>query len=80
MKEKDELFKLLFRRIFYGGSYYDGLKVGKPEEYDLDILFFLPKLTKPQLTTGSLPGYLKVQLRDLEAILQQKETYAKYYL
>ncbi|KAF4528482.1 hypothetical protein B566_EDAN013029 [Ephemera danica] len=33
--QKDPLFKALFTEIFYTGSYYDGVKIGKPDEFDL---------------------------------------------
>jgi len=42
MKEEDVLFKRIYSRICGAGSYYDGLKVGKPEEFDMDIVIRLP--------------------------------------
>jgi hypothetical protein len=42
MKEQDALFKRVYSRICGAGSYYDGLKVGKPEEFDMDIVIRLP--------------------------------------
>jgi cyclic GMP-AMP synthase len=42
MKKEDVLFKAMYRRISGAGSYYDGLKVGKPEEFDMDIVIHLP--------------------------------------
>ena len=38
MKRCDQLFDVLFKDIYYGGSYYDGLKIGKPNEYDLNFV------------------------------------------
>ena len=38
MKESDELFNALFREIYFSGSYYDGLKIGKPDEFDLNLV------------------------------------------
>jgi len=42
MKKEDVLFNKIYRRICGAGSYYDGLKVGKPEEFDMDIVVRLP--------------------------------------
>ena len=38
MKESDELFNVLYREIYFSGSYYDGLKIGKPDEFDLNLV------------------------------------------
>ena len=41
---KSENFKEFFREIYYGGSYYDGLKVKSTDfEFDLNIVFQNPK-------------------------------------
>ncbi|XP_066146340.1 cyclic GMP-AMP synthase-like receptor [Euwallacea fornicatus] len=42
--KKDTLFKTLFEKTFYGGSVYDGLKIEKPNEFDMDLLLVLPKV------------------------------------
>jgi cyclic GMP-AMP synthase len=42
MKDEDVLFSRIYSRICGAGSYYDGLKVGKPEEFDMDIVIRLP--------------------------------------
>jgi cyclic GMP-AMP synthase len=42
MKKEDVLFNKIYSRICGAGSYYDGLKVGKPEEFDMDIVIRLP--------------------------------------
>ena len=38
MKTSCELFNALFREIYFSGSYYDGLKIGKPDEFDLNLV------------------------------------------
>lgn len=43
MKKKDSLFEKLYEETFYGGSYFDDLKVGEPDEFDLDLMLVLPK-------------------------------------
>lgn len=42
MKNKDDLFKTIYKRIMFTGSFYKGTKVGKPEEFDLDLILKLP--------------------------------------
>ena len=45
-KEKSTDFKELYRETYYGGSYYDKLKVNSTDfEYDLNIVFKIPKQT-----------------------------------
>lgn len=73
MKQQSQLFDLMYNRIFYGGSFYDGLKVGKPEEYDLDLLLSLPKIANPQMIESDLPGYVHLQLPDIDKLRKQPE-------
>ena len=43
-KDKSEDFSELYREIYYGGSYYDKLKVKSTDyEYDLNVVFKQPK-------------------------------------
>ncbi|EFA01049.1 cyclic GMP-AMP synthase-like receptor [Tribolium castaneum] len=73
MKTQDPLFKALFRRVFYGGSFYDGLKVGKPEEFDLDILLHIPIYAQPVLNESNVPGFVWLKLNNLDGWLRQPE-------
>lgn len=73
MKQQSNLFALLYTKIYYGGSFYDGLKVGKPEEYDLDLLMSLPKFANPLFIESDAPGYVYVQLPLLEKLKKQPE-------
>ncbi|KAF2897521.1 hypothetical protein ILUMI_08659, partial [Ignelater luminosus] len=66
MKKVDTLFKTCFTTVFYGGSFYEGLKVGKPDEFDLDFLLKLPKNTQPSLDISNIPGFVQVQLQNFE--------------
>ncbi|KAG5896339.1 hypothetical protein JTB14_005820 [Gonioctena quinquepunctata] len=61
---KVPLFSKLFRTIFYGGSYYDGLKVGHPDEYDLDLLLAFPKSYQAKVARSTKPGYVHATLGD----------------
>ena len=40
--EMRELSKAIFQRIYYSGSFYDGLRVGEATEFDLNVVFDLP--------------------------------------
>ncbi|XP_066151130.1 cyclic GMP-AMP synthase-like receptor isoform X2 [Euwallacea fornicatus] len=71
MKHHSALFSALFKAKYHGGSYYDRLKVGRPNEYDLDIILTLPKMVNPVLICGDSPGFVQVKLENLENILQK---------
>lgn len=78
MKEKDVLFKRLFKKIYCGGSFYDGLKITNPEEYDYDLLLELPKLTTPLISTSSgHPGFVQIFVKNMEHFNNQEPTIAK---
>lgn len=42
MEELDDLFGNLYSKIHHAGSYYDGLRIVKPTEFDLDIMLKMP--------------------------------------
>lgn len=73
MKLQNPMFNLMYTNILYGGSYYDGLKVGKPEEYDLDFVMSLPKVANPQFIESDVAGYVHIQLPLLEKLKKQPE-------
>lgn len=58
MKQKSVLFKTLYKSKYYGGSYYDNLKVGPPNEYDLDLVLRLP-----------VGFFLKIRLTDFWLVI-----------
>ena len=40
MRETSKTFNALYSKIYYGGSFFDGLKVGSTDqEFDLNIIF-----------------------------------------
>lgn len=73
MQERDILFKKMFSTFFYGGSFFDGLRVGHAEEFDLDLLLKLPAYAKPTITIGNIPGFVNVQLLDYDKWIKQPE-------
>lgn len=78
MKKKDILFNSLFETIFYGGSFYDGVRVGHPEEFDLDLLFTLPTNIDALLTITNINGFLEIQLKDIESFEKNGSNNGKY--
>lgn len=78
MRQNNSLFNELFQNKFYGGSFYDNLKVGKPNEYDLDCLLVLPKLLEPVVAVTNQPGFVSIVLKNIDALDKQKEETAKY--
>lgn len=68
MKDADVLFKKMYDKIFYGGSYYDKLKVGKPEEFDLDFLLNFPIIAKPTIEVSDRPGFVNVVINNHDSI------------
>ena len=42
MEELDDLFGNLYSKIHHAGSYYDGLRIVEPTEFDLDIMLKMP--------------------------------------
>lgn len=59
MKDLDSLFKTIYEQPFFGGSFYDDLKVGKPDEFDLDLLMVVPKLC--QMHNSKICGCISVK-------------------
>lgn len=42
MQSVNPLFKLMYNRIFFTGSYYDGLRVKNATEFDLNLIIVPP--------------------------------------
>lgn len=78
MQKVDNLFKEMFSTVFYGGSFYDGLRVGTPDEFDLDLLLTLPKLVEPELILCNIPGYLQLKLNNYPALQKDKSMANRY--
>ncbi|XP_034255077.1 uncharacterized protein LOC117653494 [Thrips palmi] len=60
MKNSNPLFSTLYQREHFAGSYADGLKIGKPTEYDMNLIIKLPvDYTKLQFEPGT-PSFVKI--------------------
>ncbi|CAG9772613.1 unnamed protein product [Ceutorhynchus assimilis] len=44
MKALDPLFEIIYQKPFFGGSFYDDLKVGKPDEFKIDLVMVFSKI------------------------------------
>ncbi|XP_051162498.1 cyclic GMP-AMP synthase-like receptor [Leptopilina boulardi] len=78
MRRNDPFFNKFFNSILHGGSYYKGTKVGKPNEYDLNMIILLPwrQDTLNFETPEKKPGYIKIQLTK-DSKLQDWKNYEK---
>lgn len=73
MVDCDPFFKKLYTCIFYGGSFYDGIRVGHAEEFDLDLLMHLPSSAGPTISVSNGNGFLHIQLTNLQKYLTLEE-------
>ncbi|XP_018566081.1 cyclic GMP-AMP synthase-like [Anoplophora glabripennis] len=64
MRQTDQLFDQLYKKNFYGGSYYDGLKVGSPDEYDIDLLLKFPPTCGIEIRIGEIPGFVNMYMHN----------------
>lgn len=74
MKAADTLFETMYERKFYGGSYYDGLKVSKPEEYDLDLVLNLPAIIEPIVEVSNKHGFVHVRIQEFNKMVNRPES------
>ncbi|XP_075526062.1 cyclic GMP-AMP synthase-like receptor isoform X3 [Dermacentor variabilis] len=42
MKKEDRLFALIFKRLYYTGSSYEGLRIRQADEFDINLVMKLP--------------------------------------
>ncbi|XP_044272464.1 uncharacterized protein LOC123016253 [Tribolium madens] len=78
LRSKSVLFDNLYQDISYVSSFYDGLKIGSPNEYDLDCNLRFPKVVGAMIEESDKPGYVHVVLRNLEALQKNETEGAKY--
>uniref|UniRef100_A0A0A9YIZ2 Protein MB21D1 n=1 Tax=Lygus hesperus TaxID=30085 RepID=A0A0A9YIZ2_LYGHE len=58
--KKDETFCKVFNGIRHVGSYYDGLRVTAPTEFDINIVLKFPFHKKCKVERSGLPGFVQV--------------------
>ncbi|CAL7936082.1 unnamed protein product [Xylocopa violacea] len=64
MKSKDTLFAKTYKHITYCGSFYKGTKVGKPNEFDLNIVFNLPINYSSIDFSSTRPAFVKLNVNN----------------
>ncbi|XP_031826485.1 cGAS-like receptor 1 isoform X2 [Nomia melanderi] len=64
MKEIDDLFAISYKKIIFCGSFYKNTKVGKPNEFDLNVVLSLPIHPNRINLCSTQPGYVKIQITD----------------
>lgn len=73
MKQEDPLFKVMYQRIYYTGSFYDGLRVGDATEFDLDLVLNLDVLKQAlsfDWARPVKPGFVRFRLdKDIAAVV-----------
>ena len=78
MCQVDPLFNAIFQRVYHTGSFYDGLKVGEPEEYDLNLVLE-PKLPKGtfEIVQDSTchPGFMFFQIDNPKKIIPREHRF-----
>ncbi|XP_076321949.1 cyclic GMP-AMP synthase-like receptor isoform X2 [Tachypleus tridentatus] len=67
MKEQDPLFNELYQKIFFTGSYYEGLRVSNPSEFDMNLVLKFPiKSEDREIETGNNvnpPSFARFRLK-----------------
>lgn len=80
LEKQDDLFKILNRGVYHSGSFYDGLRVGNPNEFDLNILLKLP-INSVDLNFDAKkarPGFVRLSFeKDPSFLIDQKHAMAK---
>ena len=85
MKQSDPLFNVLYREIYFSGSYYDDLKIGKPDEFDLNfVIDKSPFKDVTKLVEGSAGDKFNVEILHpeknlpLHNVLHRKEVMTRF--
>ena len=68
MNAESPAFKSLYVDLFGGGSGYEGLKITKPDEFDIDILMRIPEPAEAVLLENNIPGYVNLKLEHFQRL------------
>lgn len=66
LRERNTLFNSMFRTFELGGSYADGLKVAKPDEFDTDVILKLPGSAIRITKCPSKKDFVQIQILNKE--------------
>ncbi|XP_042142896.1 uncharacterized protein LOC120836107 [Ixodes scapularis] len=78
MKRKDPLFHLLFKRLEFSGSYYDGLRIKKADEFDIDLVLNLPFEKDEFTASDGCPGHVGYEVSPAAVDRLHREGDAKW--
>lgn len=62
MKKADTLFNNLYQKEHFAGSYADKLKIGKPTEYDMNLIIKLPVSPDNLEFEDAAPSFIKIKV------------------
>ncbi|KAK7873057.1 hypothetical protein R5R35_000342 [Gryllus longicercus] len=68
----DETFKCLYRNMGYTGSSYENLKISKPNEFDINLMFVWPTDACQVIYDTKQPGYVKLKINLENPALKKK--------
>lgn len=69
MRARDPLFEQLFGQLHYMGSFYEGLRIKEPNEFDLNVELRLPNACRAGVTCENCPpGFLKIKCDSREHV------------
>ncbi|GAB0099707.1 hypothetical protein DMENIID0001_155940 [Sergentomyia squamirostris] len=77
VKKMSPLLNKMYKGFEFAGSYRDGLKVYKPDEYDLNIKLKLPLDVDDRVTIdgNSKPGFVRINIEKLLEVLPKFSGY-----
>ncbi|XP_075526061.1 cyclic GMP-AMP synthase-like receptor isoform X2 [Dermacentor variabilis] len=62
MKKEDRLFALIFKRLYYTGSSYEGLRIRQADEFDINLVMKLPVQECDFKLVAETPGHVSYTL------------------
>ncbi|GFQ91832.1 cyclic GMP-AMP synthase [Trichonephila clavata] len=69
MKIRDDIFKLLYQKPHFTGSYYSDLRISQPDEFDINLVLNLPFKASDfeVIYHPQVPSYARYHLKNPEA-------------
>lgn len=76
MEEVNPLFSKIYQKIIWAGSYYKKTRIGRPEEYDINLVINLPIKERDLKFIADYPGYIKIRSKvSLSSLNLDKDVY-----
>ncbi|XP_068085014.1 cyclic GMP-AMP synthase-like receptor isoform X2 [Anabrus simplex] len=80
MQDVDEFFKIVYKRLTPSGSYYENLKISKPNEFDRNVELAIP-FKDIEVRSSSFYGYVQVKCNgDKKRFAEKGEKILKNWL